>query len=971
MGRSEYELLQYGVHPRIIHMNSLLAKDYRFTYGFNGAPPLAASEELGVEGMMAAMIAHGADSDLLTHDWVANHYRWIVWKLASMERAFPDRFAKSKLTPDAVLSQLLYRYEREINQAKRSALKRICERDDAASRHLVLMVASITKIEEQGVANVDAQETPARVESTRVTQRRDSMGNSRRRSSGGNERCVRVELSDGWYSLDAQLDPALSAHVISGKIYCGMKLRIWGAEFEGEDCGPLDAAARRTVMKLHINGTRRAHWDVKLGFQKQRPFLVHLATVQGGGGLIPALRLRVQRQYPPVFSETLPNGTTIRRSVQADDVARRRDENKKQQAAEERSARMLQAQAINHVEGKAGVRAGGASRGRKGSLPIEELSDGEDIEERLSNAENPREVYERLSARQRQKLDTYNEEKMRGNMESMEKDSMPVREVLCRVQLLVTDLTTKRASGAADTHTTARITLFQTSEELLKQLTEGSAVTVYGLKAKDGSRPLQLYAPSSTVFRAMPEERCNAIGASGLELEEFTVRSAVNIDGLSYFKGGDEFDLVGVFLLIGDDPSTVDLHLQVPVMLTDASERILIVQCPSEVAVDMKAIKSFSIMSFINLTYVSYDGRYNAYVARASEVSLWSTNIRTQYLIAAKAALESPPGLRLSMEERFARPLTFARCILNNEPYPDVEQQPQPQQQQSEHSHSAPSESGLRASLTDSLKPTTFIGFIKAIALFRQIDSASEMESMKLFAKATVDDGQGQANIVAELDSDRVLDVLACITMDTEMAPSHKRLIRWIQELLLAGSCHAIEREGDDDDGGKGESVQVRRDLAHSRLYWLAMHHLDRFTSPDKVLQVVLCNAHVLVLPLPPELSEILSRVSNSSENAFSHIPSLTLGEAVDEIAALSASDLGLLFSPCEWAYFLEIFQATFASQKWQMDGPAGGSRQPKDMRLILSWGDEWYDSANKAISHADVWHIQAEDEMLSLTQPF
>ena len=39
--------------------------------------------------------------------------------------------------------QLKYRYDREIDNSQRSALKKILERDDAPSRHIVLCVSGI------------------------------------------------------------------------------------------------------------------------------------------------------------------------------------------------------------------------------------------------------------------------------------------------------------------------------------------------------------------------------------------------------------------------------------------------------------------------------------------------------------------------------------------------------------------------------------------------------------------------------------------------------------------------------------------------------------------------------------------------------------------------------------------------------------------------------------------------------------
>ncbi|KAJ7376333.1 Breast cancer 2, early onset [Desmophyllum pertusum] len=48
------------------------------------------------------------------------------------------------LTPDWLLCQLKYRYDREIDNSHRSALKKIMERDDISSRTLVLCVSSVT-----------------------------------------------------------------------------------------------------------------------------------------------------------------------------------------------------------------------------------------------------------------------------------------------------------------------------------------------------------------------------------------------------------------------------------------------------------------------------------------------------------------------------------------------------------------------------------------------------------------------------------------------------------------------------------------------------------------------------------------------------------------------------------------------------------------------------------------------------------
>jgi breast cancer 2 susceptibility protein len=60
------------------------------------------------------LVAAGASPLLATEGWVANHFRWVVWKLACYERAFPAAMPPT-LTPDRVMAQLRYRYEREVN----------------------------------------------------------------------------------------------------------------------------------------------------------------------------------------------------------------------------------------------------------------------------------------------------------------------------------------------------------------------------------------------------------------------------------------------------------------------------------------------------------------------------------------------------------------------------------------------------------------------------------------------------------------------------------------------------------------------------------------------------------------------------------------------------------------------------------------------------------------------------------------
>lgn len=116
---------------------------------------------------------------------------------------------------------VLFRYDIEIDGSRRSAIKKILERDDTAAKTLVLCVSEVIP---SGAHLSDAH--------------------GKKTSGAAASGAAVVELTDGWYAVRAQLDPPLSALLRTGRLGVGQKVVTHGAELLGppEACAPLEAS---------------------------------------------------------------------------------------------------------------------------------------------------------------------------------------------------------------------------------------------------------------------------------------------------------------------------------------------------------------------------------------------------------------------------------------------------------------------------------------------------------------------------------------------------------------------------------------------------------------------------------------------------------------------------------------------------------------------------------------------------------
>ena len=293
-----------GVHAVTIAVDSSNASRVRFDpesgqpCSFFGQPCLPNCKPVGsVKDLRESLVKRGCDDKILSDKWISNHCRWIVWKLASTERRFSHSLAQSYFTYEHVISQLHQRYDKEIIDGTRSALRKVLNRDVAPNTMMILCVSQIVRSNKSGDA------------STRNSKQSEYM----------------LELTDGWYAIGCGIDSSLSALVSKDKIKVGSKLLICNAKLEGSEDGidPLDSSYSSSgrncsaALCLFANGTRLAKWDAKLGFIKPRKctlpnrgsLLVRsISDIIPGGGNVPLINVVVCRLYPRMFLERRGTG---------------------------------------------------------------------------------------------------------------------------------------------------------------------------------------------------------------------------------------------------------------------------------------------------------------------------------------------------------------------------------------------------------------------------------------------------------------------------------------------------------------------------------------------------------------------------------------------------------------------------------------------------------------------------------------
>ncbi|XP_078313814.1 uncharacterized protein LOC111129947 isoform X3 [Crassostrea virginica] len=421
------------------------------------------------------------DPSLISEAWFCNHYRWIVWKLASYEVVSPDKFGIRSLTPENVMLQMKYRYDREIDRCQRSALRKIMERDDAPSKRLVLCVSSIHRSSSANPTVPSSKQADPEAE-------------------------VRVELTDGWYCIPAKLDLPFLSLINRRRLQTGSKLCTSGAELVGsqDPSSPLEAPAS-LQLKIHTNSTRPVPGDAVLGFQSDpRPLCVPLSDLEGEGGLVGSIEVVLGRKYPLMYMEKLPDGGSVFRTAQAEEKFNQLHQKQREDAMETLYRKLEKEFDKEDYEESCAVKR------QWSESEIEDLQSGQEVWEAIRTAKRPDIVEGYLSDAQVRSLMEYKQQLHQEKLQrlqnefqkswSEEQENSKNRNVVPLLKLRVIGLCRKDVDSKASTI----ISVWRPGQEVL-DLTEGRRYRVFSLSAshtrsKFGSHSVQLTATRQIKF---------------------------------------------------------------------------------------------------------------------------------------------------------------------------------------------------------------------------------------------------------------------------------------------------------------------------------------------------------------------------------------------------------------------------------------------------------------------------------------
>lgn len=378
---------------------------------------------------------------LATKPWVDNHWCLILWKLAGMVALDPERESdptQKRWCWSAVMRQLFYRYERELQGGIRPPLRVIATQDAPASYPIVLCISGITW-SEAGLTDDGMPITPY----------------------------PELEVTDGWYRLRAQVDAPLARAIRRGVIRIGRKIGVAGAKLSSERKDPSEVLEAYNSTKLVIfgNSSHMAPWHAKLGFQKG-PCISTLHSLTADGGVVSAMDLVVIKAHPIAFFEFMEDKDGKRHRegpLNESEESLINEQWKRRREVEEAKLRLELDKKLHRYEGyidRLQRRAGAQFRPGEDDFPPDHI---ESLYDELEDPADAGRVLANLTPAEagwlaRYMFDSIEKERARAGdeIESELKNLCPPREVRCFRVLIVQDSRTLRRPA----HRKAQLTVW-------------------------------------------------------------------------------------------------------------------------------------------------------------------------------------------------------------------------------------------------------------------------------------------------------------------------------------------------------------------------------------------------------------------------------------------------------------------------------------------------------------------------------
>ncbi|XP_062193519.1 protein BREAST CANCER SUSCEPTIBILITY 2 homolog B-like [Phragmites australis] len=563
----------------------------------------------GAEEFQKMLLACGASLSYASKEWVSNHYKWIVWKLASLERCYPTRTAGQFLTVANVFEELKYRYDREVNHGHRSAIKKVLEGNASPSLMMVLCISAI-----YSCPNLNNN----KLEVDKADTNEDSNDNKSLPAANRNM-SVKIELTDGWYPLDASLDTALSEQLEKRKLFLGQKLRIWGASLCGWS-GPVSfhEASGSAKLMVHINGTYRARWNETLGFCKHVGLPLAFKCIKASGGRVPKTLVGVTRIYPVLYRERLPDGRSVVRSERM-----------------ERKALTLHQQSVSKIAEDI------LFEQQENCDSTDDNEEGAKFCKMLERAAEPDVIIAGMTSEQLMHLSSYKEKRkvvMQNEVakkveKALEVANLSSRDVTPFLKVRVMGLVSKLSASKASSKE-GLITIWNPTEMQKADLVEGQIYSVTGLVPSNYcTETLYLHARgSSTTWRRLSSSQTTDFKSF------FSPRKAIELSKFGEVPLSSEFDIAGVILYVGNIYLCSNQKRQW-LFLTDGSKFIseqkseerdcllaVSFSCPTtgEDSALFSYALSGSIVGFSNLVKRQKDQMRQIWVAEATESSTYT-----------------------------------------------------------------------------------------------------------------------------------------------------------------------------------------------------------------------------------------------------------------------------------------------------------------------------------------------------------